>query len=72
MAKHKPQASAEGQLNLIDDGMCRRAMLAFIVAVFDKSDRRVCRSADVVILRDWNLQGRHVRYPGLRASRGRQ
>jgi hypothetical protein len=36
---------------------------AFIVAVFDKSDRRVCRSADMIILRDRRFQDGHVRLP---------
>jgi hypothetical protein len=71
MTENKPQASTKGQLNVIDDGICPRAMRTFIVAVFGKRNRRVCRSADVIILRDWNFQGGHERLPDLGAFRGR-
>ena len=38
MTKNESPASAEGQLDLIDDRICQPAMRAFIVAVFDKSE----------------------------------
>jgi hypothetical protein len=67
MTENKPHASTKGQLNVIDDGMCPRAMRTFIVAVFDKRNRRVCRAADVITMRDWNFQGGYDRSPGLPA-----
>jgi hypothetical protein len=72
ITENEPHASLKMQLNLIDDRICQRAMRAFIIAVFNKRDRRVCRSADVITLRDRRFQGGHVRLPDLRAFRGRQ
>jgi len=72
MTENKPHASTKRQLDLIDDGMCRRAMWAFIVAVFNKRDWCVRGSADMIILGYWYVQDDHVRLPDLRGFRGRQ
>jgi hypothetical protein len=65
MTENKLQTPTKRQSNLIDDGMSPRAMRTFMVAVFDKRNRRVCRAADVITMRDWNFQGGHDRSPGL-------
>jgi hypothetical protein len=66
-------ASLKKQLHLVDDGMRHPAMRAFVIAVFNKRDRRLCRCADMITLRDRRFQGgSHVRLPDLRAFRGRQ
>jgi hypothetical protein len=67
MTENKLQTPTKRQSNLIDDGMSPRAMRTFMVAVFDKRNRRVCRAADVITMRDWNFQGGHDRSPGLPA-----
>ena len=72
MTENKPHASTKRQLDMIDDGACRRAMWAFIIAVFNKRDWRVRGSSDVIILVDWYFQDGHVRLPDLTGFRGRQ
>ena len=72
MTENKPHASTKRQLDLIDDGMCRRAMWAFIVAVFNKRDWCVRGSADMIILGYWYVQDDHVRLPDLAGFRARQ
>src|SRR6202165_3609860 len=72
MTENEPHTSLKMHLHLVDDGMCRRAMRTLVIAVFNKSNRRVCRSADVIISRDRCFQGGHERVPELRVFRGRQ
>src|SRR5262245_767337 len=56
VAEHETQIRTELQLHALDDRIGARAVRAFVVAVFDQNDLRVCVALRVVVLANRRLE----------------
>src|ERR1700688_5304445 len=59
VSKDKPQLFSQLLLKRFDDRVCMSTVRAFVVAIFNQSDRGVGRTLRVVSRSDWHFQRCH-------------
>ena len=59
VAEREADIIAKMLTHQVDDGICRRAMRTFVIAVLDYRDGRGGRPEDMVMRREWHFERRH-------------